>query len=110
MTRIIRSFDEIPFHTKNPNGQPWRWSLEIKRIPTNNQEANDEDITSRSLYCPLDDIDMLFLQENIVMTQLLHESFFDEELTLIREKEIEKGGNFKTKEQLFEPFIEEIEE
>ena len=108
MTRIIRSFDEIPFHTKNPNGQTWRWSLEIKRIPTNNQEANDEDITSRSLYCPLDDLDMLYLQENFVMTQLLHKSFFDEELTRIREKAIEKGHQVMTKKELFEPFGGEL--
>ena len=89
---------------------PFRWSLEIRRLSTNNEEENDPYIKQNVVFCPLDDIDMLFLQENIVMTQLLHESFFDEELTLIREKEIEKGGNFKTKEQLFEPFIEEIEE
>ena len=88
---------------------PFRWALEIRRLPTNNEEENDPNIRQNVVFCTLDDIDMLFLQENIVMTQLLHKSFFDEELTLIREKEIEKGSNFKTKEQLFEPFIEEIE-
>ena len=108
MTKIIGSFDEIPFHTKNPNGQPFRWSLEIKRIPTNNQEASDEDIRSNVLYCPLDDLDMLQLQENFIMVQLLHKSFFDEELTLIREKAIENGHHLMTKEQLFEPFGGEL--
>ena len=47
-------------------------------------------------------------QENFVMTQLLHKSFFDEELTRIREKAIEKGHQVMTKKELFEPFGGEL--
>ena len=89
-------------HTGDPN-------VALKQqYDEDNQEANDEDITSRSLYCPLDDLDMLYLQENFVMTQLLHKSFFDEELTRIREKAIEKGHQVMTKKELFEPFGGEL--
>ena len=63
----------------NKDQLPYSWSIRIARIPTNNEEANDPDI-NKEVFCMLNDLDMLIVQQNDVMDELLDGSFFEDVL------------------------------
>ena len=72
---------------------PYRWFLRIGKLPTNNEEVNDPDFhpeTREEIFCPLNDMDMLVLQQQDVMEELLEDCFFSEELNSIRKRVVEE--------------------
>ena len=75
---------------------PKRWSLQIQRVPTNNEEVN-YDKMNEVLFCSLDDLDMLIIQQNDVMEELLDDSFFSDELKKIRQQFVEECWGKQTK-------------
>ena len=92
MTKQNRQTDE-----KIPGGIiPKRWCIQIQRVPTNNEEVNSDKM-KEVVFCSLDDIDMLILQQNQVMGELLEDSFFSEELDEIRYKYTQESWGRQTK-------------
>ena len=92
MTKQNRQTDE-----KIPNGIiPHRWCIQIQRVPTNNEEVNSDKM-KEVVFCSLDDIDMLILQQNQVMGELLEDSFFSDELDEIRYKYSHESWGRQTK-------------
>ena len=72
---------------------PYRWFMRIGKLPTNNEEVNDPDFhpeTREEIFCPLNDMDMLALQQQDVMEELLEYCFFSEELNSIRKRVVEE--------------------
>ena len=68
---------------------PYRWFLRIGKLPTNEEEANNPEFRPnirKELFCVLNDIDMLILEQNEVMEQFIEDSRFEEELNQIREQ------------------------
>ena len=68
---------------------PLRWSLRIAKIPTNNEEANDPKFKEEVLTV-LNDMDMLILEQNEIMSDVLQDSLFEDELDSIRKQVVKE--------------------
>ena len=67
-----------------------RWSIQIRRVPTNNEEVNSDKM-KEVVFCSLYDFEMLILQQNQVMNEILEDSYFSDELDEIRNKYTKEG-------------------
>ena len=68
---------------------PLRWSLRIAKIPNNNEEANDPKVKEEVLTV-LNDMDMLILEQNEIMSDVLQDSLFEDELDSIRKQVVKE--------------------
>ena len=68
---------------------PLRWSLRIAKIPNNNEEANDPKF-KEEVFTVLNDMDMLILEQNEIMSDVLQDSLFEDELDSIRKQVVKE--------------------